>query len=71
VETKIFVLAVIIGEKRTLTKPYRVTAIMLRYILALMHNALCCGERLLLLKVIALGIKEPLSLLIVIALVTF
>jgi hypothetical protein len=71
VEKKIFVLATVGGEWSTLTKRYCVTAIMLRYILALLHNALSCGEKLLLLKVIALGIKKPSSLLTVIALVTF
>jgi hypothetical protein len=55
------------GEESTLTKRYRVTAITLPYILALLHKAICCGEKLLLLEVIALAIKKPLSLLIVIA----
>jgi hypothetical protein len=71
VEKKILVLATIGGEWSTLAKCYCVTAIMLRYVLALLHNALSCGEKLLLLKVIALGIKTLSSLLIVIALVTF
>ncbi len=44
---------------------------MLHYILAFLHNAIYCGEKLLLLEVIALGIKKPLSLLIVIALLPF
>jgi hypothetical protein len=64
VETKIW-------AEASITKSYSVTAIMPCYILALSHNALCCGEKLLLLKVTALGIKESLSLLIVFALVTF
>jgi hypothetical protein len=58
-------------KESTLTKRYSVTAITLHYIVALSHNASCCGEEILLLKVITLDIKEPLSLLIVIALVTF
>ncbi len=53
-----------------ITKRYRVTAITLCYISALSHHAICCGENLLLLEVVAQGIKKPLSLLIVIALVT-
>jgi hypothetical protein len=70
VETKIFVSSVIRGEESTVTKHCSVT-IMLCYILSLSHNTLCCGETLLVLKVIALGIMKPLSLLIVITLVTF
>jgi hypothetical protein len=66
-----FVLAIELQERWTLSIN-RVTAIRLRYILALSHNATCCGEKLLLLEIIALlGIKKPLSQLIVIALVTF
>ncbi len=53
------------GEESTLTKRYRITAITLPYISTLLHNAICCGEKLLLLEVIALDIKKPLSLLIV------
>jgi hypothetical protein len=71
VETKIFVGAIIRGEESTKTKRFSVTAITLRYISALSYNVLCYRENLLLLKVIALGIKEPLSLLVVIALSTF
>jgi hypothetical protein len=59
------------GEESTLTKSYGVTAVTLPYILGLLHKAICCGEKLLLLEVIALGIKKPLSLLMVIALLTF
>jgi hypothetical protein len=58
------------GEESTITKIYHLTAIMLRSILVLSHNATCCGEKLLLLEVIVLGTKKSLSLLIVIALVT-
>jgi hypothetical protein len=35
------------GEESTLTKHYRVTAITLHYISVLLHNAICCGEKLL------------------------
>ncbi len=59
------------GEERTITKHYRVTAIMLCYIPVLLHKAIGGGEKLLLLGVIALGIEKLLLLLIVIALVTF
>jgi hypothetical protein len=71
VEKKIFVSAIIRGEESTITRRYSVTAIMLRYILSLSHNAFCCRETLLLLKLIALGVQKPLSLLILIELVTF
>ncbi len=57
-------------EETTITKHYRVTVITLCYISAISHNVTCCGEKLLLLEAIALGIKKPLSLLIVIGLVT-
>jgi hypothetical protein len=39
-ETKFFVSALNRGEENTITMRYSVTAIMLRYILALLHNAL-------------------------------
>jgi hypothetical protein len=58
VETKILVSAIIRGEESTITKLYSVTAITLRYILSLSHDALCCGETLLLPKVTALAINE-------------
>jgi hypothetical protein len=58
VEAKIFVSAVTREEENTLTKHYSVTGIMLDYILALLDNALCCGEKLLFLKVIVLGIRS-------------
>jgi hypothetical protein len=69
-EMKTFVSAMNTGEKSSTTKRYSVTATTLRYILTLSHDALCCGRMFLSLKVIILGMKEPLSLLIVIALVT-
>jgi hypothetical protein len=68
---KIFVSATIRGEESRITKRYSVTAKTLNYILILSYNALCCGDKLLLLKVIASGIKAPLSLLLVIPPVTF
>jgi hypothetical protein len=68
---KIFVSATIRGEESPITKRYSVTAKTLNYILILSHNALCCGDKLLLLKVTASGIKAPLSLLLVIPPVTF
>jgi hypothetical protein len=71
VETKTIVSAIIRGEESTLTKHYSITAITLCYILSLSHNALCCGETLLLVKVITLGKTKPLSLLIVVDLVKF
>ncbi len=48
VETKIYFSVWIKGEESTLTKGYSITVIMLHYILALLHNALCFGEKLLL-----------------------
>jgi hypothetical protein len=70
VERKFF-LALITGEESTISKHDSVTAKMQRCILVLLHNGFCSGEKLLLFDVIALGIKEPSSLGIVIALVTF
>jgi hypothetical protein len=69
VETNIFVLAREL-EEREHCNCYHVTAITLHYISALLHNTQCCGEKLLLPEIIALAIKKPLTLLIVIALVT-
>jgi hypothetical protein len=65
---KIFFSSIIRGEESTITKHYSVTAITLRYILSLSHNALCCGKMLLLLKVIDLVASLPLLLPKVIAL---
>ncbi len=62
VETKTFSSAIFRGEEGAIANHYRVAAITLHYISALSHNPFCCGEKLLLLNVIALGIKEPLLL---------
>ncbi len=50
------------GEESTVTKRYRVTVKTLRYISALPHNAICCGEKLLLLEVIALGMEAVITI---------
>jgi hypothetical protein len=68
VDTKIFLVATVV--RREESKCYSVTAIKQCCILVLLHNAVCCGEKLLLLKLFVLGIKEPSSQLVVIALVT-
>jgi hypothetical protein len=72
-ETKLFVSAIIRGHECTVAKRYDVTAIMLRYILALSQKDLVLRSKVVASKSygIALGIKEPLLLLVIIALVTF
>ncbi len=71
VVTKLFLSAISRGEDITIAKRYIVTAITLLYILALSQNALGMRRKVVDYKFITLGIKEPLLLLVVIALVTF
>jgi hypothetical protein len=71
VETKLFISAIIKVEDCTITRRCIIIAITLRYILALSHNALGLHGENLFSKFIAMGNKEPLSLLVVITLVTY
>jgi hypothetical protein len=58
-------------SRALLTKSYSNKAVLHFSVIALLFKSLCSGEKFLLLKLIAQGIKEPLSLFIVNSLVTF